>query len=88
MDVKQAVAIATTYFRSVFPDYTRNLELEEVEFLPHNESWLITLGYDKEKPEPTGVLRSFGQQSWERDYKVVHVDAKGTPLSVKMREAS
>jgi hypothetical protein len=88
MDVKQAVAIATTYFSTVFPNCMRNLELEEVEFLPHNESWLVTLGYDKEKPEPTGVLRNFGQQPYERDYKVVHVDAKGTPLSVKMREAS
>ena len=88
MDVKQAVAIATTYFQTVFPNYTRNLALEEVEFLPQNESWLVTLGYDKERQVPPGVLRSLVPQNWERDYKVVHVDANGAPLSVKMREAS
>jgi hypothetical protein len=85
MDVKQAVTVATRYFHELFPSYTENLELEEVEFLPGDGSWLVTLGYDK--PAPSRPLLALVQPA-ERHYKVVHVDASGEPLSIRMRQAS
>jgi|GEM_PF-5524596 len=85
MDVKQAVAVAMRYFHELFPNYTQNLELEEVEFVPSDQSWRVTLGYDRQD-----LSRPFLNlvQPAERHYKVVHVNANGEPLSIRMRQAS
>ena len=83
MDVKTAVTVARSYLGEVFPESSTNLQLEEVEFIPSSGGWLITLSYLK--PGHSSIIGALAAELHPREYKVVHIDADGTPLSIKMR---
>ena len=62
--------------------------LEEVEYSEKDEVWLITIGFDVEKP-PTSLqaLMSSAGSNWVRKYKKVKINGHtGEPLSLHIRK--
>lgn len=85
LDVKQAVSTACAYLSDLFPAGD-TLLLEEVEVL-EDGGWSVTLSYESPIPDPYGLNPSqfHSVVGGKRVYKVITLDASGTPLSVKMR---
>ena len=97
MEVKEAVRTAINYVKEVFADETlSNLGLEEVEYVPESNEWLVTVGFSRPWDYPR---KDSAWQAWqtaltvpsykpppERDYKVVHIDdTKGQVSAIKNR---
>ena len=78
---KQAVVLATDYFRDLFPEAAKaNLMLEEIEESPDGKQWWVTLGFDQREPQKFLNVRP------SRFYKRLTIDqATGRVLSVKIR---
>lgn len=91
MDVKDAVALATGHVVDLFDkEDVSNVGLEEVEFDPSENQWLITIGFSRPWDYPQGalaVLSASGGGRPSRSYKVVVIDdGTGKVLSIKNRE--
>lgn len=85
MDVKQAVYIAQAYVKDLFPN-SEHLRLEEVEPREDGtEGWRVTLSFEPNDDADYALKRAIGHQI-QRVYKVVTLDASGTPFSIKIRE--
>jgi hypothetical protein len=91
IDVKQAVKIASDYIRDVYDgEMLPGLLLEEVDFSDEEQAWLITLGFDTNRPvqppeEPSYISRPLPK--YERVYKIIKVNGlTGAVQSMKIRE--
>ena len=96
-DVKQAVAIAMTYFRTLMDDKgLSDILLEEVELSDDERYWNVTLSAllpaSNEEPvyEFNSIAQALGQQPQRRRvYKVFKINAeRATVQSMKIRQAS
>lgn len=91
MDVKEAIAAAKGYINEVYADeHVTNLGLEEVEHLPGEGQWIITLGFSRPWNTPRTraqeVLENLGSYSpLRRTFKVVTIGDDGTIVSMKNR---
>jgi hypothetical protein len=85
MNVREAVALAKKYAGEVFADEAiSELGLEEVEFDESSQTWLVTIGFSRQRQVGgiPGLLTSN-----KRDYKVVRIsDTTQKMISVKNRE--
>ena len=84
INAKQAVRIASDYFRELFTDAAKaNMMLEEIEASSDGRYWLVTLGYDTSGPHRVFEIGVF------RSYKTFRIDANtGSVLSVKIHKAT
>ena len=96
-DVKQAVALAMTYFRTLMADTgLSDILLEEVELSEDERYWTVTLSallpLSKEEPENAinALAQALGQQQQRRRvYKVFKINANNaTVQSMKIRQSS
>ncbi|MGD0778134.1 MAG: hypothetical protein ABSC05_35570 [Candidatus Solibacter sp.] len=95
-DVKEAVAVAITYFRALMDDEgLSDILLEEVELSDDERFWTVTLSAllpaSKEEPEYVNALaQALGQKPQRRRvYKVFKINAeRATVQSMKIRQAS
>jgi hypothetical protein len=91
MDVKEAITAAKTYLSDIYADeHVTNLGLEEVEHLPSDGKWVITLAFSRPWNTPRTraqeVLENLGAVSGlRRTYKVITLADDGTVLSMKNR---
>ncbi len=89
MDVKEAVALAKTYLKTVFSDERiLDLGLEEVEFEETRNIWSVTLGFSRpwDVENPVERLQAYIQPR-HRSYKIVRIsDLDKKVVSVKNRE--
>jgi hypothetical protein len=87
--VKEAVKLARDHLLNLIGEQPRLL-LEEVELSDDGNRWLITFGYDTNRPMETD--RGFGafgisHPKYVRDYKVIELGASdGEFLSMKIRK--
>jgi len=98
IDVKQAVAVAYDFFRSLYSNdsHVSNTHLEEVEISDDGKYWLITLSYFHEQTPPLSTLRqplSTLNSPWQnpprqnKEYKIFRINAEtGEPQAMKIRE--
>lgn len=92
MDDKEAIALAKNYVRDVYADENlTNLGLEEIEHVPSNGAWIITLSFSRPWNTPRSraqeVLENLGAaSSLKRSHKVITLTDAGTVLSMKNRE--
>ena len=95
-DVKEAVAIAITYFRALMDDKgLSDILLEEVELSDDERSWNVTLSgllpASKDEPASFNALaQALGQPPQRRRvYKVFKINAERASVqSMKIRQAS
>jgi|ERR1035437_2799053 hypothetical protein len=96
-DVKEAVAVAITYFRALLDDKgLSDILLEEVELSDDERFWTVTLSAllpaSKEEPEYAinALAQALGQKPQRRRvYKVFKINAeRATVQSMKIRQAS
>lgn len=99
MEVKEAIATAKRYVTEIFADEkVSNLGLEEVEFDPSTEHWMITVAFSRPWNSPRtraqDLLESLGagtgvgmNSGLKRSYKSVVVAKDGQVLSMKNRES-
>jgi hypothetical protein len=96
-DVKQAVAIAMTYFRTLMDDKgLSDILLEEVELSDDERFWNVTLSalLPTSNEEPAHEFNSLAQALLQqpqrrRVYKVFKINAeRATVQSMKIRQAS
>ncbi len=91
MDAKDAIATAKRYVSEVYADeLVTNLGLEEIEHVPADGNWIITLGFSRPWNTPRTraqeVLENLGAvSSLRRSYKVITVSDDGSVLSMKNR---
>jgi hypothetical protein len=91
MDAKQAIAAAKAYLSDIYADeQVTNLGLEEIEHLPMDGGWLITLGFSRPWNTPRTraqeVLENLGAvSSLKRSYKIISMAEDGTVISMKNR---
>lgn len=92
IDLRQAVDIAMTYARQIFPSVeTSNALVEEVEETSDGSYWLITLGFDTERViAPTGdliaKLTKSPRTEVTRVYKTFKIDTSSRRVvSMKIR---
>jgi uncharacterized protein YdeI (YjbR/CyaY-like superfamily) len=91
MDVKEAIAAAKKYVNEVYAEeQVTNLGLEEVEHIPADGNWMVTLAFSRPWNTPRTraqeVLENLGAvSSLKRSYKVITVADDGTVLSMKNR---
>ena len=85
MDVKEAVEVATKHFEDLYPTTSlRDVLLEEVELSEDEQTWLVTLGFDRKLP---GTLGAIGANEYSRAYKLFKIDDQtGKVYSVTMRK--
>jgi hypothetical protein len=96
VDLKEAVKIARDFMTDLYDgDRLSGLLLEEVELSGDEKSWLITFGFDTNRPtlEPDsthGGLRlssAIAYPKYVREYKTIKVRAEdGKPESMKIRK--
>jgi hypothetical protein len=92
MDTKQAIAAAKKYVTEVYADeQLANLGLEEIEHLPSEGRWVITLAFSRPWNTPRTraqeVLENLGGVSaLKRSNKVITMTDDGTVLSMRNRE--
>lgn len=86
--VKDAVRSAMDFVRDMYEGQRlRDLLLEEIEMAEGRDQWLVTIGFSLPKEESTSIISPATSRKFERNYKVVAVDAcSGTPLSMKIRD--
>ncbi len=86
---KQAVAAALKYFGEFFPHPThRNVLLEELEESEDEQYWLVTIGFDFERPVNAlgGKMADIFGTPPHRKYKTFKVSAtSGKVTSMKIR---
>jgi len=91
MDVKEAITAAKTYLSDVYAEeQVTNLGLEEVEHMPADGKWVITLAFSRPWNTPRTraqeVLENLGAVSGlRRTYKVITLAEDGTVVSMKNR---
>lgn len=91
MDAKEAIATAKRYVSEVYSDeHVTNLGLEEIEHLPAEGHWIITVGFSRPwntaRTRAQEVLENLGAVSaLRRSYKVITVSDDGSVLSMKNR---
>ena len=88
MNAREAVAVAKAHVTGLFADEEiDDIGLEEVDYDDARDQWLITIGFSRvwNRPDPIGVLVV---REPRRTYKVVAIDADGTPRSVKNRDTA
>jgi hypothetical protein len=93
IDVKAAVKKAMETIKELIPS-TKNsgLDLEEVEFDDSKNHWSITIGFNsgrikKTSTGPSAFLGSTTEETIERQYKVLRIDANtGEFISMKIRK--
>jgi hypothetical protein len=88
IDVKQAVKAAKDYATEILGDLP-NLELEEVEISDDDRYWLITFGFDTNKPTPENPagLAALGYGPKARKYKIIEIAKDdGKFKAMKIRE--
>lgn len=93
VNVKNAVAAAEEFARSLYPDTElRHLRLEEVEMSSDDHHWLVTLGWVEPAISGNTVSLLTGAntlQKLPRVYKTFKVDAgTGDVRSMKIRNVS
>jgi len=97
IDAKQAVAIAATYFRSLFTaDALSDIQLEEVELSDDERYWTVTLSAllpvskdELNEGALTAIAQALGTQQRRRVYKVFKINSeKARVQSMKIRQAS
>lgn len=92
---KEAAAIARQFVLDLYEGdeqgpKLQNVLLEEIEFDRANNSWLVTIGFDRPyfTPEVLQTLRSLRQGSqYRRALKRVEIDDSGKVLRMIEREA-
>jgi hypothetical protein len=91
MDAREAIATAKRYVSEVYADeHVTNLGLEEIEHIPADGTWIITLGFSRPWNTPQTraqeVLENIGGVSaLKRSYKIITVNNDGSVLSMKNR---
>jgi hypothetical protein len=87
IDAKIAAQKAMNYLTDLLGEQ-KDLALEEVELDPHEQYWLVTLGYNIYRSESDPTLSALtGSRRWFRVYKVFRVGAEdGEVRSMKIRE--
>jgi hypothetical protein len=91
MDAKEAIAAAKQYLNDVYADeIVTNLGLEEIEHVPNEGHWVVTLGFSRPWNTPRTraqeVLESLGSYSpLRRTFKVIIVNDDGSVVSMKNR---
>ena len=99
IDVKQAVAAATTYFRTLYnTDALSDILLEEVELTDDERLWIVTLSTllpaSKEELNETATSNALAtalgvNRQHRRVYKVFTVSAEnGRVRSMKIRQSA
>jgi len=89
MQVNEAVKIAKQYILELFADEKiSNLGLEEVEFDPEKQEWMVTVGFSRPWDEPHNVFAAMTNDVFtRRTFKALRIsDVDGQILSVKRRE--
>jgi len=94
IDVKQAVATATSYLGNLMGGAAKDIVLEEVELSDDERFWLVTLSALLPEPANTeneatsAIARALGHQL-RRVYRVFKINADtGVVRSMKMRSQS
>ncbi len=89
MKVKDAVLIAKDYAQELFAqEGMSNFGLEEVEYVPESDEWLITVGFSRPWSSSRNALSALtGETTQKRLYRVVRINSEGDVLSVKRRAA-
>ena len=84
IDVKAAVASAQQYVKELYAGQSlRDLLLEEVEYVEHENEWRVTIGFSLPKEEQSMV---FTPRQLSRHYKEVRVNAEtGESISMRIR---
>ena len=84
MEARNAVELAKKHVRAMFEaEPIKELGLEEVEL--QGDFWSVTIGFTREWPTSSGVLRSLGGTG--RTYKIVRINDKtGSVQSLRHRE--
>lgn len=92
---KDAAAIARQFVLDLYGDepeaQVQNVLLEEIEFDRHNNSWLVTIGFDRRYvPLPSGIgggLPGLKLHQYRRALKRVEIDdSSGKVLRMAERE--
>jgi hypothetical protein len=89
MDVKEAVVAAKQYISEIYADeHVTNLGLEEVEHLPGEGHWMVTLGFSRPWNTPRTraqeILENLGAFSpLRRTFKVITIGGDGSIISMK-----
>jgi hypothetical protein len=95
MEVKEAILIAKRYISEIYAEeHVSNLGLEEVEYEPESENWLVTVAFSR----PWNTPRTPADQALEglgitsgrlkRSYKTLVISPDGKVLSMKSRETT
>ena len=86
MEAREAVALAKKHVAAMFEaEPIKEVGLEEIEL--QGDSWSVTIGFIREWPTSSGVLRSLGGTG--RTYKIVRIDDKtGSVQSLRHREVT
>ena len=83
----RAVAIATKFVQSVYGGGSGDVAVEEIDFDQGQGDWLITVGFWRKPPEPSGGLMVLQPPRFERIYKIVRIkQSTGAPISMKIRQ--
>jgi len=92
MEVKQAVALAKSYFADVFAEeQIADLGLEEVQYDEPKDEWIITIGFNRNWSKEKEMAKAWLGPALRREriYKTVHIaDADGKVLRMMHREIS
>ena len=86
MEASEAVELAKRHVAEMFEaEPIKEVGLEEVEL--QGDSWLVTIGFTREWPTSSGVLRSLGGSG--RTYKIVRIsDKTGSVQSLRHRDVT
>ncbi len=92
MNVKDAVTLAINHVRTLFEHETiSNLGLEEVEFNPSANEWVVTVGFSRPWDYPQNALAALAGQGGRpnRSFKIVSInDNNGEVIAIKNRPTS
>lgn len=87
--IKDAVSKAKDFVAHLYDDDSvKGLQLEEVQRTEDSKYWLITVGFWRDlSPTKTQMEMLLYNPRFERDYKIIKVDAEtGEPIAMQMRE--
>ena len=83
--VRDAIDQGRHFLQAVSDEPLANLRLEEIEYDDAEETWLVTLGYDRVVDNPLAPLGVLTKNS-VRVYKIVTIDAfSGKPRAMRIR---
>lgn len=86
MEAREAVELAKSHVMDLFEaEPIKELGLEEIELT--GDSWSVTIGFTREWPTSTGIVRTLSGSG--RTYKIVRIsDETGEVQSLRHRETA